>query len=217
MDNSDEVFWRRRTDSLTYRASVKTSSGDGSKLNDFKLFDTREIDKISCDLSEGVWLPNDENPMVSFTWDNEVIIDYVIIYGSILGNGYEGNVEIRLDGGSLHGLYSINEKPACIELDTPGRTKTLSILFPSGFVNRNGIAEIEIFESKSVTCKADDSIFIHKRNETGSMCLAIDRIVPFIDHLWLKMMRIRSYIINYSILFKSGGLKAVIHKIKNRL
>lgn len=35
--NGDSVYWKRRTDSLTYNADISVSSGDASLLNDFRL------------------------------------------------------------------------------------------------------------------------------------------------------------------------------------
>ena len=47
MQNSDVVFWQRRTDSLSYRAKVEVSSGNGSYLNDFKIVDSSDIKRNS--------------------------------------------------------------------------------------------------------------------------------------------------------------------------
>lgn len=41
--NSDQVFWERSTNSITYESKVEASSGQASYLNDFKLADTSDI------------------------------------------------------------------------------------------------------------------------------------------------------------------------------
>ena len=54
--SGDKVFFRRRTDSLSYRAEISASSGDAWKLNDFKLLDTEDVRGSSL-TGAGTWVP----------------------------------------------------------------------------------------------------------------------------------------------------------------
>ena len=51
--NSDEIFFERRTDSLTFAAQVTATSGDASKVRDFKIF-------------PDIWQPTDNRRKIFF-------------------------------------------------------------------------------------------------------------------------------------------------------
>ena len=59
--NSDEVYWRRRTDNLCFNASVTVSSGNGSFLNDFMVYNTDNIDKAVPAFLNYYWHPEEED------------------------------------------------------------------------------------------------------------------------------------------------------------
>jgi LmbE family N-acetylglucosaminyl deacetylase len=69
--NSDEVFWPRRTDSVSYKAKVSASSGNAELLKDFKYLDCSNIlaeKEEAVDIRCGVWIPNEEDTEKSFTF-----------------------------------------------------------------------------------------------------------------------------------------------------
>lgn len=47
--NADKVAWQRRSDSLLLQATIQVSSGKGSKLNDFLLYDKSETFMLNRD------------------------------------------------------------------------------------------------------------------------------------------------------------------------
>ena len=55
--NSDQIFWRRRTDAASYNAKITVSSGNGSCLNDFKLADCGDILALPAAFGPGTWVP----------------------------------------------------------------------------------------------------------------------------------------------------------------
>ena len=55
----DTVFWQRRTDNLLLHAEIKTSSGDASFLNDFKLTDVKRLDAEPYKFNAGEWIPDE--------------------------------------------------------------------------------------------------------------------------------------------------------------
>jgi len=59
--NGDKVFWIRDTHSLSYRADIQVSSGNGSFLNNFKLVDNYDILSVPMDLSGCTWIPDDSD------------------------------------------------------------------------------------------------------------------------------------------------------------
>ena len=56
--NADKVAWQRRSDSLLLQATIQVSSGKGSKLNDFLLYDKSETFMLNRDSfpTEGAWI-----------------------------------------------------------------------------------------------------------------------------------------------------------------
>lgn len=217
MDNSDEVFWRKRTDNLALKAKVISSNGDATKLNDFKYYDVEDIHQISCRFTNDSWLPANEKPFVVFCWLQNVRIGRIRIYGSILGNAYEGRVEVLSDHDRFLQEVQILDKPEWIDFTPQILTTQLKIVFTDGFTNHNGIAEIEIYENKEYVGGFDET-------EVNSIDEKIDRekkiknmVVIFADCCWMKIMRIRSYFINYNRLMKQIGLRAVVSKVGNRL
>lgn len=94
--NSDEVYWQRRTDGISYQANVKVSSGDGSKLNDFQLLSTNDINSKIPHWSNYLWQPDndDKKKEAIFTWKEPQNIEKVCLYGAILDCNKPIKVEI---------------------------------------------------------------------------------------------------------------------------
>ena len=57
----DTVFWRRRTDNLLMNAKIKTSSGNASFLNDFKLTDVKKLETEPYKFNAGEWMPDESD------------------------------------------------------------------------------------------------------------------------------------------------------------
>lgn len=70
--NSDEIFFERRTDSQTFAAKVTATSGDASKVRDFKIFDA----------AENLWQPADDSRKIFFDWDEPAQVQQIILYGN---------------------------------------------------------------------------------------------------------------------------------------
>ncbi len=65
--NIDEVYWRRRTDSLLYGASLAASSGNAEYVRDFKLFDCGDVMQRKMVYRECGWLPDEDDDDASLT------------------------------------------------------------------------------------------------------------------------------------------------------
>ena len=84
--NSDEVFFERRTDSETFAAKVTATSGDASKVRDFKIIDTPDVDASPAKFGNNLWQPSpdDTRRKIFFTWDDPAQVQRVVIYGNPL-------------------------------------------------------------------------------------------------------------------------------------
>lgn len=96
--NRDLVFWRRPTESLSYRAKIEVSSGDGSFLNDFKCGDCPDISKDYWNLNKGIWVPDegDNNPKVRILLDISVHLREIHLFENPSPNDNIMNVTIQL-------------------------------------------------------------------------------------------------------------------------
>lgn len=154
--NSDQVFWPRRTDSITYTSRVQASSGNGELLRDFKYLDCGNIladrdEMIDC--SPGLWIPeeDDRKKSVTFYFKDRKDIDQVVLYENpeegdnieqgqlIFSNGYRHLVDSLRHDGTASKIYLPCQKSV--------EWMEFSILASTG---RAGLAEIELYSPKKV-------------------------------------------------------------------
>lgn len=72
--NRDLVFWRKNTQSLTYRGEISASSGDATFLQDGKCGDCSDITGDHWNLDRGIWRPEagDEQPKITVNLESVV-------------------------------------------------------------------------------------------------------------------------------------------------
>lgn len=86
--NSDKVFFRRDTSSLTYAADITVSSngGDAYKLNDFKIVDSEDISvEYFNDFTAGTWVPSagDNQKEVTVKFKKVSSLSMIRLYDSV--------------------------------------------------------------------------------------------------------------------------------------
>jgi LmbE family N-acetylglucosaminyl deacetylase len=98
--NSDQIFWRRLTDSVAYQAEVSVSSGDGKLLTDFKLADCADVYAKPTGFT-GTWIPakDDSQKTARLTFTEPVTIARVILHGNVEPESKVEAVELRLSSG----------------------------------------------------------------------------------------------------------------------
>lgn len=99
--NADNVFWEKRTDNLLIKdAKISVTSGDASKLADFKIIDTDDIiteDPLKIDYSKGLWIPaeSDNHPCIRIDFEDEKIVEQIVLHGNPMCDHLEVcNIEI---------------------------------------------------------------------------------------------------------------------------
>ncbi|MBR6887327.1 MAG: PIG-L family deacetylase [Selenomonadaceae bacterium] len=144
--NSDEIFFERRTDSQTFSAKVTATSGDASKVRDFKIF------------GENIWKPTGEDKII-FEWAEAIQVQRIVIYGNPFDEAAE-KISLRLELANMQavidkaGIYLDNVKTFNAKL--PSRGRPLIIDTEKIFVTRAeisgvdtsknfGLAEVEFF------------------------------------------------------------------------
>ncbi len=139
--NSDEVFFERRTDNQIFAAKISATSGDASKVRDFKIFSP-----------ENLWKPENSRGKIFFTWNNDPVqVERIILYGNALDEE-SAKISLKLE---LFGAKT----PKSFNLELPNRGKPLIIDTEKIFVERMeievvdagknfGLSEVEVFANK---------------------------------------------------------------------
>ncbi len=157
--NSDEIFFERRTDSQTFSAKIGATSGDASKVCDFKIIDTKNVDISPAQIENNLWQPSDSQKKIFFEWKEPVQVQKIVIYGNPLDDLPE-KIFLRLELANPQavidkaGIYLDNVKKICAELPSCGRPLVLDV--EKIFVTRAeisapnagknfGLAEVEFF------------------------------------------------------------------------
>jgi len=149
--NSDQLFWIRRTDSISYEAAVSATSGDFRKINDFMLYNARNIDQIKVPFEDYLWKPDssDKNKILSFSWTTAKTIVSFEIYGNIDRDSTVEKIKITLDNGYYIETGPLPKDGCPLSLLIPVqeniRRCEIQILEYTG--ENYGISEIEIFSS----------------------------------------------------------------------
>lgn len=115
--NSDEVYWKRRTDNLALLADVTVSSGNGAYLNDFVLYHTEDIDSPVPIFTNYYWQPqpDDTEKQAVFHWDSPQHIEKIVLYSSMDSGSRIKELSIRLSDGSTYTVKDIpNDGTPCV-------------------------------------------------------------------------------------------------------
>jgi LmbE family N-acetylglucosaminyl deacetylase len=151
--NGDEVFWQRDTNSLTYQGNIVVSSGNGNKLNDFKLVDVKDLHPRHVEFANYLWIPSlsDKQKLAMVIWQKQQTIDKVVFYGNIEDDS-------RIEGGVVE--LSNGFQVQVPELNSAGRATVINIP-PQKNINwlkftikkwrgeNPGLAELEIYGGES--------------------------------------------------------------------
>ena len=147
--NADEVFFERRTDSITFDAEVRATSGDPIKVCDFQFLDVEDINASPPTFANYYWAPtpDDSERRLTFEWAEPQTVRRIKIYGTL--NGAIDKLRITFDNMMVIDDIAIElgGAPTTIDLVRPIETARMDfeMLRSSGDA---GISEIEIFTSK---------------------------------------------------------------------
>lgn len=151
--NSDKVFWKRRTDSLSYTAFVTASSNQEKayKVKDFLLYNTNDIDANSPILTDYSWCPErgDKEKSLIFLWEDKKEIRYIRLFGNINNDSKIIKIKVCFDDGYQFVLGPFLDNGNPIEALLPQshfvQKCTLTILEWKG--ENYGIAECEFYKN----------------------------------------------------------------------
>ena len=148
--NSDEVFFSRRTDSLTFSAHVSAASGNPDYAHDFKLVNVKDVDSFVTDWADYLWQPDndDTEKQLVFTWKNEQKISRVVLWGNIDGTPIQ-RVRITMDNGYAQEFGPLPEGGLPLVIDVPAQSqegiRELNVKILDAGGADGGLAEVEAF------------------------------------------------------------------------
>ena len=162
--NCDEVYWERRTDNLLLHADITASSGKASYLNDFMLFDCREIHEVEYLKMNGMWRPDkeDREKKVSIEFSKETAVQKLSFWGKgknvwIIVNmeGTKKSLYIRKWLGEAEMLFS-----------APVNTKNIEVLFSYKEKEEFGVGEMEAFALRNSAYEYTEVLMDNKMLKT---------------------------------------------------
>ena len=149
--NADEVYWQRRTDSLSYQAEISVTSGKGERLNDFHLYNCDEIDSEIIVFNHDLWSPDDEKKEAVFSWEIPQTISSCQIYGNYVSSGRILKMSLVFDNGCeiITDALPKQGRPLMIKFEEQKdiHSCTLKILETEG--TGWGISECEFYNTDS--------------------------------------------------------------------
>ena len=153
--SSDEIFWSRRTDCVSHTAEISVSSGNGTYLNDFMVYNVDDIDEDIAEYADYCWRPEAEDPdkTAVFNWKEPVTVEKIVLYGAVSTDSKIDRLQITLSNGFLQTVTVLPPNGNPLEIVTGKQENisscTLKILSATG--SDYGISECEIYSSKEFT------------------------------------------------------------------
>lgn len=146
--NGDKVFWQRYTGSLCYTAQISVSSGDGFRLNDFKLADSDDINAFDMPY-DGVWSPevSDREKSAEIRLPQKADINCIHLYDNPSETDNVLDAAIRFDDGTLIHTGPLDITGSATEISVDKRqvgSFTVTLLKTEG--NKAGLTEIEAYD-----------------------------------------------------------------------
>ena len=216
--NGDEVFFRRRTDSISYVAEIETSSGNGRYLNDFRILGLNDIDSMVMQYANYLWQPdrNDKSKQATFRWKKPQKISKAIIYGNVTDKGQIKKLKIHFDNGYefISGVLPENGTPLEIDFEPQENISfcTIQILDFEG--EEYGIAECEFYNdiqiesvlSPFIKILIDDDFVYEYLIDTGvkQLPLKIYKSIKEMDTVF-KIVSGDAYILGGILYFKNNN------------
>ena len=213
--NSDEVFWIRKTSSISYKADVSVSDGEGKYLNDFKLYNCSEIDSETPRFCDYLWCPKDEMKTASFRWNEAHDISKCVIYGNIESSGHINKVQLTFDNGFIIESGPLPEKgaPLTIEFDTQHAVRACCLRIISDEGCGAGIAECEFYDESEIN--GLDLIERYSAPPTVNVKENLTLIKIF-NSVYLWIVKSQKFLHRCASFLKRRGMKGVANKILHR-
>ena len=192
--NSDIVYWWRPTCNLLKYANIATSSGNKKYLNDFKLYESSDLQSglDNLNINNYMWVPDnaDKEKGIEIFFENAKRVEMIRIYGDYCPDNYLKSVVIIINDDER--LF-VNENPSKPYWDiylSEDRVLKLKIKIME-WNGIPGIVELELFDHKLDFFKNNGNIFEeYKLNNAKYRGISVMQIV---EKMWLNICLLFSY------------------------
>ena len=147
--NTDKVGWERRTDSVLHDAVITTTSGDGSKLKDFLLYDKENMAALDELPLSGAWIPDADDSVMeaAFTLPYPKDILYIDIYNNPSDDERIDAVNLLFEDGSLFDVKMEKDFVLTRVFVNKQEVNNFTLKITGKHGKNAGITEVEAFES----------------------------------------------------------------------
>lgn len=144
--NGDKAVWYRNTNSLCYDAVIDVSSGDGTLLNNFMVYDNLNLSKEPNRI-DGVWIPEEADTEKSFTvtLSQPRQVDYITLYDHPYEDHNILNAVIELDNGTCMETGPLNPGGAVNTYQIGAEVQSFSVTILEWEGDLAGLGEVEAF------------------------------------------------------------------------
>lgn len=174
--SSDEVFWKRRTDSLGLNSNIKVSSGNASFLNDFMLLESTDVSDYEHEPFDGVWIPEDDKKEAVFELESTTYINEIVLYDNPSLDDNVLDASIIFDDGTKIKTGELNKKGIATSVPVnKDNVSSFTIKIEKTEGKSAGLTEVEafdgeeIFEGSFISFMDEDENFVYDYyiNKTG--------------------------------------------------
>ena len=172
--NSDKILWERNTHSLLHDAEINVSSGDGTKLNDFMLYDKTDFHDIDALPLEGAWipLPDDRKKTANIKLAKQSNVKYIVLYNNVDKNQLVRKISIAFNG----------HRPKEYELQSDGFPTYINV----GMQNVSGF-EIKILESTGENAGLTEiEAFEKDKSDSFNYIKIVNQSDDFVYDYWIN-------------------------------
>lgn len=172
--NSDKIVWERNSHSLLYDAEISVSSGDGTKLNDFMLYDKTGFHDVDALPLEGAWcpLPDDVKKTAAMKLAKPSNVKYLVLYNNVDKKQLVRKISIAFDG----------HRPKEYELLSDGFPTYINV----GMQNVSGF-EIKILESTGENAGLTEiEAFEKDKSDSFSYIKIVNQSDDFVYDYWIN-------------------------------
>lgn len=146
--NGDKVFWKRSTSSILYDASIISSSGNSSLLNDYMLIENKDLINSDLSFTDGTCIFTDDKKEIDIELKDKTYIETIVLYDnpSEIDNIISGH--IIFDDGETIDFGQLDKYGSGTNVRiNKNNVKSFSILVELIEGNNPGITEIEAYSN----------------------------------------------------------------------
>ncbi len=151
--NSDQIFWKRRTDNLCLTAKIDTTSGKSNFLNDYITFDCEDImhKDISFPKYKNVaWIPseNDNLKKITIKLEKPSYLEEIKFYQNSMSKGKITDIIIKYNNKISQNIKLKDKLYDTVKVNLKEIISQIEIEIISRQSINAGFTEIEIFSKK---------------------------------------------------------------------